>query len=169
MRKTIFLSFCFLCLSVTIAMAHGIQVDYSLKYPQATLKFSFSKSSPLAHADVSVYSVETDELYISGKTDKNGEFVFMPDIPGDWTVKVDDGMGHRKTAVITIESDFFESDTIVQSTVKEHIHSDDCAHSQDQNHHHDHAHIPMVYKIIFGLALIFGITGVWYGLKARKK
>lgn len=45
--------------------------------------------------------------------------------------------------------------------------------------HHDHIEknvmekklnnqIPILYRIVFGLSIIFGITGIWYGLTARK-
>jgi len=169
MKKNILLSLCLLMFSGTTVFAHGIQVESSFQYPQATVKFHFSKSSPVANANVSVYYFDTEELYISGTTDKNGVFVFMPDAPGKWTLKIDDGMGHRKTEVITIDDEMFESDTPVEPIKSEE--DNDCAHAHghDDHHHHDHCHIPMIYKIIFGLAIMFGITGIWYGLKARKK
>jgi len=177
MKKFVLLLFVFITLSaLKHASAHGIHVDYSFDYPLVSLKFYYSKTSPLASADVSILSPNSGELYISGKTDEDGNFEFKPDVPGKWTVKVDDGMGHLKTTVIDIED-------LSAQLVSEPAHTGDHDHSHDTGdehghihepaHDHDHAsdysEIPLIYKVIFGLSLIFGIAGIWYGLKARKK
>lgn len=170
MKKTVFFLVFFFALSLcNHVSAHGIHIDYSFKYPSVSLNIYFSKTSPVVDAEVSIFPPGSEELYFSGKTDKDGNFEFNPDVPGDWTVKVDDGMGHRKTVVINIE-DF--SDEWVSETVhaeEEDVHSHDHTIIHDHDHENEHFHIPLVFKIIFGLSLIFGITGVWYGLKCRKK
>lgn len=145
--------------------AHGIHIDYSFDYPVAKLNVYFSKTSPVRNADVSVFAPDSEELFISGKTDNDGNFEFNPSVPGNWTVKVDDGMGHRRTSVINI-ADFSPETEVeeVQVVEEDHAHFD-----SDHHHHHDNCHIPMIYKLIFGLAIIFGISGFWYGLKSRKK
>ncbi|MFO7615480.1 MAG: carboxypeptidase-like regulatory domain-containing protein [Bacteroidales bacterium] len=172
MKKTlILLVFLFALTSFNHVSAHGIHVDYSFSYPSVSLNVYFSKTSPVVDADVSIFSPVSGDVFVSGKTDKDGNFAFNPDVPGEWTVKVDDGMGHRKTVLIAIE-DF--SDPLVSESVHnegDEIHSHDPGHVHDHDHDHitGHDQIPLVYKIIFGLALIFGLAGVWYGLKARKK
>lgn len=170
MKKSIIpLVFFFALTSFNQVSAHGIHIDYSFKYPSVSLNIYFSKTSPVVNADVSIFSPGSQDLYFSGKTDKDGNFKFNPNVPGDWTVKVDDGMGHRKKAIIAIE-DF--SDQLVSETIhaeEEESHSHDHFIVHDHDHENEHSHIPLVYKIIFGLSVIFGVTGVWYGLKARKK
>ena len=177
MKKIVLLLFVFITLGAfKHASAHGIYIDYSFDYPLASLNIYFSKASPVVDANVSVYSPNSGDLYISGKTDENGNFGFQPDVPGKWTVKVDDGMGHLKTTVIDIE-DFSAQIVSEPAHSREHDHSHDTGHehnhSHEQPHEHDHANvysnIPVIYKIIFGLSLIFGIAGIWYGLSARKK
>jgi len=172
MKKSVTLLVFFFALGLfNHVSAHGIHIDYSFKYPSVSLNIYFSKTSPVVDAEVSIFSPGSGDVFVSGKTDKDGHFAFNPDVPGEWTVKVDDGMGHRKTVVIAIE-DF--SDQLVSGPVhaeEEEAHSHDQPQIHDHNHDHENGqgHIPLVYKIIFGLSLIFGITGVWYGLKARKK
>lgn len=165
------LALLFALLSIDDVSAHGIHIDHSFDYPAVSLSIYFSKTSPVAGADVSIFSPASGELFVSGKTDKDGNFTFNPDVPGEWTVKVDDGMGHRKTVVIAIE-DF--SEQLVSETAHDEadgIHAHDPGHVHAHGHDHEtgHCHIPLIYKIIFGLSLIFGATGTWYGLKARKK
>ncbi len=177
MKKTVLLFFVIIAFSaLKHASAHGIHIDYSFDHPLVSLKFYYSKSSPVANADVSILSPNSEELYISGKTDESGNFEFEPDEPGKWTVKVDDGMGHLKTTVIDIED-------LSAQLVSEPAHTGDHDHSHDTGHEHGHSHepthdhdhasdyseIPLIYKVIFGLSLIFGIAGIWYGLSARKK
>jgi hypothetical protein len=172
MKKLLFLFAIFCALNAfNNVSAHGIHIDYSFNFPVVSLDIYFSKSSPLVNAGVEVFSPLSGELFVSGKTDENGNFEFNPDGPGQWTVKVDDGMGHRKQLVITIE-DF--GDQLVSEPVQgeeKEGHSHDHAHVHDQHLENDsgECQIPVFYKILFGLAIIFGITGVWYGLKARKK
>jgi hypothetical protein len=162
--KKLFLISMIVSICFTNVNAHGIHVDYSFQYPNAKVHVYYSKTSPVANAEISVFAPGSDEIFVSGKTDKEGNYEFTPDVPGNWTVKVDDGMGHRKTAVISIEDFSSEIEPEEGETIEEHH-----THEHQGNHHHDHCHIPLVYKIIFGLALIFGFTGFWYGLKARKR
>jgi uncharacterized GH25 family protein len=163
MKKLILLSF-ILSLFVCNANAHGVHVDYSFNYPVAKLNVYFSKTSPVKNADILIFAPDSDELFTSGKTDFEGNFEFEPNVPGDWTVKVDDGLGHRRTSVISI-ADFSPETEVEEVQVVEEDHT----HIDSDHHHHDNCHIPMIYKLIFGLAIIFGISGFWYGLKSRKK
>jgi uncharacterized GH25 family protein len=172
MKKQLFL-FAIFCVmnAFSIVSAHGIHIDYSFNYPVVSLEIYFSKTSPLVNAGVEVFSPHSGELFVSGKTDKNGNFEFSPDGPGDWTVKVDDGMGHRKKLVITIEDlkDQLASEQGQADESGQHSHD----HALVPDHHHENGpgecQIPVFYKILFGLSVIFGVTGIWYGLKARKK
>lgn len=179
MKNIVLLLFVFIASSTfKQASAHGIHIDYSYDYPLVSLKVYYSKTAPIVNADVSVFSPGSGELHISGKTDEKGNFEFRPDVPGKWTVKVDDGMGHLKTSVIEIED-------LSAQVVSGPAHTHDHDHSHDTGHEHGHSHvqthdhdpdnpydyseIPLIYKIIFGLSLMFGVAGIWYGLKARKK
>jgi hypothetical protein len=91
----------------------------------------------------------------------------LPDASGDWTLTVDDERGHTGRIVISIAEDFLAVDG--ESAVE-----DEPALVPEQPENHDHeplsvSGIPALYRILFGLALIFGITGTLYGIKARRE
>ncbi|MFO7965491.1 MAG: hypothetical protein R6U50_16320, partial [Desulfobacterales bacterium] len=59
--------------------------------------------TPMAFAEVLVFSPKNDKIeHQNGRTDQNGRFAFLADIPGKWQVKVNDGMGHAVHATVTV-------------------------------------------------------------------
>jgi len=172
MKKTILLSVISLILSTHHLLAHGITVQTEINPPFVIVKAHFSPTSPIVNGSVEVFAPEATTAFQKGRTDTKGHFVFSPDKTGEWKVIIDDERGHKRTAVLLIEENFFSNNTEKAETF---INADNdtlCAHAEANNHHHHHSHledIPMIYKIVFGLALIFGITGIFYGIKSRKK
>ena len=89
--------FAVLCLSlvsgVPRAMAHGTE---SLVVEGAVaIKAVYDDQSPMAFCDVSVFAPgESTEPFLTGASDANGHFAFVPDRMGTWSLQVDDGMGH---------------------------------------------------------------------------
>ncbi len=145
-------------------MAHGVHVDVSLQYPVVITKSYYSANQPLKWADIKIYSPDNaEEPYQTGKTGQAGYFAFIPNRAGDWKVIIDDLQGHRKETIITIEEGFFNEEEqeviIVADTTLQHTHS----------HAKEEPGISGFYSIILGLAIIFGITGIFYGLKARQQ
>jgi nickel transport protein len=175
MKKSLIISTLFVLFYSTLAMAHSIRVDMTLKSPAVTIYAGFSKTKPIANAKVEIYAPEAETHYQTGKTDINGNFAFLPNTFGEWKIKIDDEMGHVRNTSISIPKEFFHSDDaehetdinsiskVVQIETEEEI---------ETHHHHSHTaitEIPLLYKAIFGLALIFGITGILYGYKANQK
>jgi len=172
MKKVILLSVVLCFILFNQLYAHGIKVKTELLPPFVLVNASFSASSMLIDARVEIFSPETNTLFQKGRTDTKGNFVFYPETIGEWKVAIDDERGHKRTVTVTIDELFFNNET----EISEHIYEIDddtlCAHAEDylhRHHHHSHdGHMPMIYKIIFGLALIFGITGIFYGIKSKK-
>ncbi len=177
MKKKLTLNIVILFFCSANLWAHALNLDFEVKHPFVIIEAGFSKNNMVANANVEVLSPETEEVFQKGRTDSYGRFIFMPDMHGLWKVKVDDNMGHRREGQLEISTSFFED-----NYKKEDSHADGCAeepekkekHRCSHKHTHDHAHlssaeIPLVYKIIFGLAIIFGITGLAFGLKSGKK
>lgn len=164
MKKLFTLITALIFFSTASVMAHGVQVDVSLQYPVVITKSYYSASQPLKGADIDIYSPDNaEEPYQTGKTGQAGYFAFIPSREGDWKVIADDGQGHRKETIITIEKSFFsgqEQELIIRAdTTLQHTH-----------HHTEEEHEAKgFYSIIFGLSIIFGITGIFYGLKARQQ
>jgi nickel transport protein len=62
----------------------------------AAVEFSYSDGEPMAYAEVMVFSPENSEVeHQNGRTDRHGKFVFCTDMPGEWRISANDGMGHR--------------------------------------------------------------------------
>lgn len=166
MKKSLILAIIILTISVK-AMAHSIRIEVQKNYPLITVNASFSKISPMVNAKVEVISPAHEKLFQTGRTDMHGNFAFLPDIPGSWTIKINDEMGHAKNTEITISKDFFQFNKNQNKKVE--IESD--TNNDDKLKEVatiSGKEIPLLYKVIFGLALIFGITGIFYGLKANK-
>jgi nickel transport protein len=181
MKRQYFLS-AFITLVIPVMVsAHGIQVNFEMKSPVVIIKASYSAALQISDASVIILSpADPQNPYQKGRTDISGFFAFRPDREGDWTILVDDQKGHSKKTIVTITPDFFSSEhstAVVPASIHEHetehTHDADHIHTDDklQQNPDDHspAAIPSIYKIIFGLALIFGISGIFYGLRAGKQ
>ncbi len=158
MRKTI-VAVLFLCIAVNMSvMGHAIRFDVTEHPPVVKVHAYFSATSPLINAKVEVFAPGTEEVYQTGRTDQAGFFVIVPVGPGEWVVTFDDERGHRGRTVINVTDDFFGDDPSETAAIAPPVE----APVKIAND------IPLAYRVIFGLALIFGITGVYYGIKARK-
>ena len=59
----------------------------------------------MAYAQVTVRGPLDDEVeFQNGRTDRNGRFAFVPDEAGQWKVVVEDGLGHRVSALCPVEA-----------------------------------------------------------------
>lgn len=99
----------FLLFFASLLWGHGVDFSVGQRYPAVFVQVEYAGGGgSLAHGDVAVLFNNDVEAYQRGRTDKNGTFSFCPDKPGQWTVTVDDGTGHRGKTVITIGADFFQ-------------------------------------------------------------
>jgi len=143
--------------SIGSALAHGVNVETSFKDGVVVVRSSYSPAQPLIDASVTIYSpAEREKAWQTGSTDKTGHFAFLPDVEGEWTFVVDDRKGHRNSTTITVISDMPEQEEVTKDEVVEPAEPSGSGPRQ----------FP---KIITGLSLIFGITGIFYGLKARQR
>lgn len=168
MKKPFNLSVLIALLLPGLAAGHGVQVSVDIQPPVVIVSSSYSATQQLADALVTIHSpAESKKAYQSGRTDNSGHFIFMPDREGEWTFFVDDQKGHTRKTVISISTDFFApGDTKTEVAAIIHDHTP----VQPEDHSHDHTHdtIPAIYKIIFGLALILGVSGFFYGVRAKQ-
>ena len=137
---------------------HELQVLIDLRPPFVVIHSQYGDNEFCSYADVSIFGPESDSTeFQTGNADVHGNFSFLPNRPGMWAVKVDDGMGHVKTAGIEVNESFF-------SGQKEGINSRAASVDADRSAEK----IPVYLKAVFGLSLIFGITGILYWIKASK-
>ncbi len=107
MRRLIVLAFAMIWMTVMPegAAAHGTDYRVIAEAPVIAAEFFYSDKKPMRYAEVLVFSPENDEVeYQNGRTDQNGRFAFYPEMPGNWLVKVNDGMGHAVRAEIPVDS-----------------------------------------------------------------
>ena len=85
------------------AGAHGTGHRLLKHEPVVAIQFHYSDDTPMRYAEVMVFSPRNLKVeHQNGRTDRNGKFVFCPDVPGKWLIKVNDGIGHEEKAVIEV-------------------------------------------------------------------
>jgi nickel transport protein len=102
-RMLLFAAFVWVMAMPFSAFAHG--TDYRLIGKEAVVaaEFFYSDKTPMQYAEVLVFSPESDKVeYQNGRTDQNGRFAFLAETPGEWQMKVNDGMGHAVHATVTV-------------------------------------------------------------------
>ena len=149
------------------AYAHSIQFEIKKQAPVVSVHAFFSETSPLAGSSVTIYAPGEDQPYQTGQTDRQGFFAFVPSVAGEWVLEIDDGHGHMHEANISIDENFMKGGTAGEESPKDEGEESDAAPVMGEKTVSP-AGIPLFYKIIFGLALIFGITGIYYGVRAKQ-
>jgi len=109
----------------------------------------YDDGEPMSYAAVEIKAAGEKIAFQSGRTDRNGIMLFLPDRPGVWEAVVSDGMGHR----LALEINVPESGGIAASLAPPE--SPPAARSR-------------VPPLIGGLGIIFGLFGFLYGWKARR-
>ncbi|HIK48171.1 carboxypeptidase-like regulatory domain-containing protein [Thermosynechococcus sp. M55_K2018_012] len=88
-------------LLVPKVLAHGVDLRYQ---PQQVIRVTaqYESGQPMAEATVQVFAPDRpQEAVISGTTNAQGEFQFVPDRPGQWQVQVRQG-GHGGLLTIPV-------------------------------------------------------------------
>lgn len=138
--------------------AHGLIVKTDLHPPAVVVSSSYDGGGVPAFAVATVFGPDASESpYQAGRADASGRFAFLPDRAGEWTVLIDDEMGHRRRATIVIDRDFLDGKGPFAE--KPEISSEKPAAA---------AGLSTPAKFLIGLCLIFGLTGFFMGFKARR-
>lgn len=121
--------------STTTALSHGVILN-ELSEGKG-VEVQYDDQTPLAYCDVDIFSpARNDQPFQKGITDPHGRFMFFPDCPGTWTIKVNDGLGHGIVHEMLVV-EHAEKGTLTPGP----------RFSRRQN-------------IMIGLAVIFGLTGI---------
>jgi nickel transport protein len=138
------------------AGAHGLLTDVRFQSPSVLIRTQFSEAQPVVDAMVTIFSPSASEVvWQTGRTDRAGNFAFIPDAGGDWVFIVDDQKGHAKKLTISVPADFIASPEFPAEIAAGN--SGELASPRER-----------IYQTIIGLALIFGITGIFYGVRSRQ-
>jgi nickel transport protein len=144
--------------SASFLFPHGITSDIRLESPFVVLQPKYSGGQPTAGASVTVLSPGREEPFLEGACDAAGQFVFIPDKAGEWTVVVDDGRGHRLQKILAVEEAFFTPKAAPKAEPAE-----------PQVITKEVPYVPLWIKVFLGLSIIFGLTGLLYGLKTGRE
>lgn len=133
-----------LALLPCVLPAHELIVDADYAAPAAVVRVSYYDKAHAKGADVTVWDPSSaDAAFISGRTDANGAFAFVPDRPGSWRIVADDGRGHRESIDLKILELGSESGSGAP------------------------ARKSPFERALTGVSVIFGLTGLWMWRRAR--
>ncbi|MCU0363367.1 MAG: hypothetical protein MUE32_08420 [Bacteroidales bacterium] len=168
MKKSALLALLLSILSNTGLHAHGIHVKPVFASPSVIVYSGYSDTQPAAGALVRVFSpADQAKPFQTGTTDIYGKFAFVPYAAGEWIFSVDDQMGHAEKASVTVRAEFVDRTIESPVVMKEAAPSVAGTANLETAPEHEHEHeMPLAYKLITALSLIFGITGVYYGIKS---
>ncbi len=160
MKKVIILSTVLIMLNLAGAFSHGLEIEVVMKYPAVISSTIYSANDPAKKILVSIFSPsDKTNPYQTGQTDPAGNFAFIPDAEGIWTIVADDGKGHREEAEVTVSAGFLNP----QEPVETELSAPEVAPTAPETQG-----IPKIYKILMGLSVIFGLTGIYYGFKVKQ-
>ncbi len=85
------------------AFAH--EVLHSVERGRAiAVKAFFADGEPLAYCEYQLFSpVDTKIPYQKGRTDRSGYLAFVPDVPGNWHLRVTEAGGHGLELDVVVE------------------------------------------------------------------
>ncbi len=127
-------------------LAHDLSIQISLAPPAVVTRAVYGAGEPVVFGKVLVYAPGAPaKVYQSGNADEQGYFCFRPAGPGNWRVAVDDELGHRQESVVRIPEPFAGSTSQASASGASRLE-----------------------RAALGLALIIGISGFWYGFRARR-
>lgn len=157
-RRSLGMKFTILWLCVTMGLlamaenvwAHGVRGRISAQ-SGLLVEAEYDDGEPMSYASIEIFDSEEKLSFQTGRTDRNGRFLFYPDKMGDWKVVVSDGMGHR----LALKTDVDKSRAL-----------------KGTNAQGDAIHYTYVSKCgaaVTGTAVIFGISGILFWWRARKR
>jgi len=84
------------------ALAHNVLLSAYVEGDRVFVEGGFGDGTPCENSGIKVFD-PSEQLLLEGKTDKNGEFSFVPPQTTDLTVVLDAGMGHRAEYTVPAE------------------------------------------------------------------
>ncbi|MBI4892395.1 MAG: hypothetical protein HY821_17355 [Acidobacteria bacterium] len=126
-------------------MAHELDLKVRLAAPAVIVEGAYGGMEPLPFAKVAVFSPEDEKIeFQTGVTDREGRFAFIPPRGGQWRVQVDDEEGHRGQVTVNVPEKFEGAAAAVPEGGSR------------------------LERALLGVSILFGLTGFWYGFKARR-
>ena len=149
----------FMCIIICIlaipvdGWTHGVRgrVDSGSGF---LVEAEYDDSEPMSYANIEITASKENLPFQTGRTDRNGCFLFRPDNMGDWEVVVSDGMGHRLVLKVNVD------ESLNMSTSK---------NKQAAGLKSKRNILSRQTGAITGISIIFGICGSLFGWMCHKK
>jgi len=129
------------------AMLHSHGARYRLITKGAGIEVLYADGIPMSFADVRIFAPGKKKIYQKGLTDRMGRFMFSPEYEGEWKILVSDRTGHGIKTKLSVDKNRLIKKSRFNNS------------------------FPLFYKLLTGLSLIFGITGMlmYFSLKWKNK
>ncbi|MEA2083491.1 MAG: hypothetical protein U9O82_04470 [Thermodesulfobacteriota bacterium] len=110
----------------------------------------YDDGEPMSYSSVEIFDSEEKIPFQSGRTDRNGRFIFYPDKMGNWKVVVNDGIGHRLALETNIDKTLNLNKTGQQAeSIKQ-------------------GSLSRYERALMGISIIFGISGIFFWWRGRR-
>lgn len=141
-----------MCLLATVenVWSHGVRGRIS-SGSGILVEAEYDDGEPMSYSSIEIFDSEKKLPFQSGRTDRNGRFLFCPDKTGDWKVVVNDGMGHRLALKTNIDKTLNLKKTDEQQ-----------AKSMNESS------LPKYAGALMGISIIFGISGIFFWWRGRR-
>lgn len=109
------------------------------------VEIAYDDGTPMSYSEYKVFSpADREKEFQQGQTDKNGRLFFCPDIKGAWRIEVNDGLGHGEIIELPVTGDL-------------------------RVEHIKNGFLTRFHKILIGVSIIVGLTGIFFYWSARRK
>ncbi len=139
----------FILLMAGQGWAHGVRGVIDTRQAACILA-EYDGGDPMSYGSVEIIAPDSKLLFQSGRTDRNGWFCFLPDIPGDWQLDTSDAMGHKLRLTSTVDENMIPS-------------------AGDETGINSGGLGVRSIRIVDGLAVIFGSAGILAWWRSRKR
>ena len=141
-----------MCLLATVenVWSHGVRGRIS-SGSGILVEAEYDDGEPMSYSSIEIFDSEKKLPFQSGRTDRNGRFLFYPDTMGDWKVVVNDGMGHRLALKATIDKTLNLKKT-----------------DERQAKSMNKSSLPKYAGALMGISIIFGISGIFFWWRGRR-
>ena len=126
------------------SFAHGIE-GTSEGPGGEVIRAVYDDGEAMSYAKVIISAPDSNMVFQTGGSDRNGRFCFYPDVPGIWKVVMEDGIGHRLEMMVDV-------DNVQKAQIRQ----------------PESAGLNKMSKVLLGISIIFLITSVFLWLNAKK-
>lgn len=134
--------------------AHDLQTRVEEKPPFVVISASYEGTEAASFIEVTVHPPASANMkadaFQTGRTDFDGKFVFLPTVPGDWRVQLDDETGHRVELIATVTGKSAGEASAARPT----------GEVEGRG---------LGERLLIGLSVLFGAAGLLYGWMARRR